>query len=67
MIFDLYFWVLPIWTDYWQRQKKYMASKQRYFEKMNIHDLHHAMNFIWAGDSKNPNAALTILRHFDRA
>jgi len=58
---------LPIWTNYWQRQKQYMISKQRYFEKMNAHDLHHAMNFIWAGDGKNPNAALTVLRHFDSA
>ncbi len=59
--------LLPIWTDYWQRQKKYMTSKQRYFSKMNTHDLDHAMNFIWDGNGTNPNAALTILRHFDSA
>jgi len=59
--------LLPIWTDYWQQQKQYMTSKQRYFESMNTHDLHHAMNFIWAGDGKNPNAALTVFRHFDSA
>ena len=59
--------LLPIWTDYWKRQKEYMVSKQQYFEKMNTHDLHHAMNFIWDGKGVNPNAALTVLRHFDSA
>ncbi|HHJ35044.1 MAG TPA: isomerase [Gammaproteobacteria bacterium] len=59
--------LLPIWTDYWQRQKQYMATKQRYFEKMNTHDLHHALSYIWNGDENNPNAALTVFRHFDSA
>ena len=59
--------LLPIWTDYWKRQKQYMLSKQEYFEKMNKHDLHHALNYIWDGNGVNPNAALTVQRHFDSA
>jgi len=59
--------LLPIWTDYWQRQKQYMLSKQRYFEKMKPQNLHDAMNYIWSGNGKNSNAALTVLRHFDSA
>ena len=63
--------LLSIWTDYWQRQRRYMATKQTLFEKINTHDIQHAMNFIWNGkggyptNSDNPNAALTVFRHFD--
>jgi len=34
------------------------------FEPVNLDD---AMNYIWTGDGKNPNAALTIFRHRDSA
>ncbi len=57
--------LLSIWTDYWQRQRRYMASKQALFAKINTHDIRHAMNFIWDGDGDNPAAALTVFRHFD--
>ena len=59
--------LLPIWTDYWRRQKHYMLQKQAYFEKMNTQDLHYALNYVWDGDGKNPNSALTVFRHFDSA
>jgi hypothetical protein len=62
-----HFNLLPIWTDYWERQKRYMESKQRYFAAMNTNDLHHALNYIWDGEGDNPNAALTVFRHFDSA
>lgn len=59
--------LLPIWTDYWQRQKAYMATKQRYFENMRAHSLEQALDYIWDGQGENPNAALTVFRHFDSA
>jgi len=59
--------LLSIWTDYWQSQKKYMSTKQRYFKNMNKHSLDHAMTYIWNGNGSNPNAALTVFRHFDSA
>jgi len=57
--------LLPIWSDYWQRQKQYMAQKQKYFSRIKPHNLSHAVNYIWDGNGSNPNAALTVLRHFD--
>jgi len=57
--------LLAIWTDYWQRQRRYMATKQAWFAKIGTHDIDHAMNYIWDGDGNNPNAALTVFRHFD--
>jgi len=59
--------ILDIWTDYWQRQRRYMETKQARFEKFSTHKIDHAMNFIWDGNGENPNAALTIFRHFDSA
>ncbi|MCF6236358.1 MAG: fatty acid cis/trans isomerase [Gammaproteobacteria bacterium] len=57
--------LLRIWTDYWKGQRRYMEKKQDWFKTVGTHDLDHAMNFIWDGDGKNPNAALTVFRHFD--
>ncbi len=59
--------LLAIWTDYWQRQKRYMSTKQIYFENIHSHDIRHAMNYIWNGNQTNPNAALTVFRNFDSA
>ncbi|MFV1973697.1 MAG: fatty acid cis/trans isomerase [Thiohalobacterales bacterium] len=57
--------LLSIWTDYWQRQRRYMATKQALFEQINTHDINHALGYLWDGDGSNPNAALTVFRHFD--
>jgi len=54
-----------IWTGYWKGQRRYMESKQAWFKSIGTHKLDHAMDFIWDGDGNNPNAALTIFRHFD--
>ena len=54
-----------IWTDYWQRQRRYMTTKQTWFEQINTHDINHALGYIWDGEGSNPNAALTVFRHFD--
>ncbi len=54
-----------IWTDYWKKQRRYMEAKQAWFKKMGTHKLEHAMDFLWDGDNGNPNAALTVFRHFD--
>ncbi len=56
-----------IWSEYWQRQRRYMAGKQALFEKIGTHDINHALGYIWDGEGDNPNAALTVFRHFDSA
>ena len=58
--------LLRIWTEYWRGQRRYMANKQAWFKTIGTHDLKHAVNYIWDGDGgRNPNAALTVFRHFD--
>jgi len=55
------------WSQFWKQQQQYMSAKQAVFKKLQPDDLKDAMQFIWNGGDKNPNAALTIFRHFDSA
>jgi len=57
--------LVKIWTDYWDNQRNYMLSKQSWFETIGTHDINHALSYIWDGEATNPNAALTVFRHFD--
>ena len=59
--------LLRIWTRYWDLQTQYMNAKQAWFEHIDTVDVGTAMNYIWDGDGQNPNAALTVFRHFDSA
>jgi len=64
--------VLAIWRDYLKRQREYLATKDvflksRFADKNSVLNIEDAKSFIWNGDKKNPNAALTVFRHFDSA
>ena len=63
--YDNNFDLFRIWTDYWKGQRRYMEGKQAWFKSMGTHELEHAMNYIWDGGGNNPNAALTVFRHFN--
>jgi hypothetical protein len=55
------------WDNFLEEQQGYMNAKQAAFKDMRQYDLKEAMGFIWNGDNENPNAALTVFRHFDSA
>lgn len=59
--------VLVNWLEYSELQKQYLEAKahwlQNHFAKNPPVDL----KLIWDGDGRNPNAALTVFRHFDSA
>jgi Fatty acid cis/trans isomerase (CTI) len=55
------------WSKYWQQLTKYMDARQDHFRNMRKRSLDEAMAFIWDGNGDNPNAALTVFRHFDSA
>lgn len=59
--------LLGAWKKYLKLEQEYVARRFEFFEAMNQYDIKDAMNFIWDGDGKNANAALTVLRHFDSA
>ena len=64
--------VLTTWKDYLKRQKDYLAKKdifinKRFDNKDAVMNINVAKKYIWNGSGKNPNAALTVFRHFDSA
>jgi hypothetical protein len=59
--------LLGTWKKYMKLEQEYVQERFKYFEAMNQYDIKDAMDFLWDGDGKNPNAALTIFRHFDSA
>jgi hypothetical protein len=59
--------IKKVWNEYADHQRTYMNARQAWFEKMPEQDINSAMEYIWDGGGTNPNAALTIFRHFDSA
>ncbi|MDO6685162.1 MULTISPECIES: fatty acid cis/trans isomerase [unclassified Agarivorans] len=62
--------VLPIstWISYSKRHRKYIeASIEEAKNWLNKDDSLLNLDLLWDGDGDNPNAALTIFRHFDSA
>ncbi len=64
--------VLSTWRTYLALQKEYLASKDVFLKghfdnEEAVLDISDAMDYIWNGDGKNPNAALTVFRHYDSA
>jgi len=59
--------LLSTWKDYREREQKYAHGRFQYLKAMDQHEIDDALNFLWDGNGDNPNAALTIFRHFDSA
>ena len=57
---------LLAWRDYSKLEKRYLKSKSSLLASMNKSDLPN-VGQLWDGDGNNPNAALTVFRHFDNA
>ncbi|MGB7501526.1 MAG: fatty acid cis/trans isomerase, partial [Azonexus sp.] len=57
---------LLAWRDYAKLEKRFLKAKSTLLSaesKRNLPNVTH----LWDGDGKNPNAALTVFRHFDSA
>jgi hypothetical protein len=59
--------LLEVYTRYWDKQKAYLAAKTSYIAERIDTFREDPLQIIWDGDGTNPNAALTIFRHFDSA
>ena len=57
---------LLYWRSYANREKKYLEKKRNYMAKIDFKQRDLDLDLIWAGEG-NPNATLTIFRHFDSA
>jgi hypothetical protein len=58
---------LVSWLRYARNQKKFLAAKSKYLDKLAGVPGRVNLNVVWDGEGENPNAALTVLRHFDSA
>ena len=61
------FKVLSSRTHYKKLFQKYIHAKESVSINFEPENIKEAMHYIWKGDGKNPNAALTIFRHLDSA
>lgn len=59
--------LLSTWYHYAGLQKKYLIAKEKYLMELKPDDIGNDIRFIWDGDGVNPNALLTVFRHFDSA
>ena len=55
------------WLRYADQEKEYLKAKSRVMKQNLNKKIPLDMNLIWDGDGHNPNAALTIFRHYDSA
>lgn len=58
---------LMAWQTYAKFEKQYLDSKRALIQKLGKAGARPTMNDLWDGDGSNPNAALTVFRHFDSA
>ncbi|WP_413283364.1 fatty acid cis/trans isomerase [Vibrio sp. MA40-2] len=55
------------WISYSKQQADYLAAKSEFTNKWFNNGANLTTDVLWTGNNVNPNAALTIFRHFDSA
>jgi hypothetical protein len=55
------------WLRYARQEKKYLEAKSKFLNKLAQVPGRVNLDIVWDGEGHNPNAALTVLRHFDSA
>ncbi|MFV0276431.1 MAG: fatty acid cis/trans isomerase [Parahaliea sp.] len=59
---------LLTWRQYAEAHKRYQKAKVKFLtERLDSRDRPNGLDLLWDGDGHNPNASLTIFRHFDTA
>ena len=55
------------WRDFAKREARYLEQKSAFLSAYAAAGREPRLASIWNGDGENPNAALTVFRHFDNA
>lgn len=55
------------WRKYAKLQAEYLRAKSKFLDRYAATGKRPTLQWIWNGDGDNPNAALTVFRHFDNA
>jgi len=59
--------ILVNWHKYAKREIRFLAAKSKFLSDLATSPKLVTLDQIWDGDGDNPNAALTVMRHFDSA
>ncbi len=61
--------VLPLtsWVKYSKKESNYLEAKEKRFDEIFSGDKKLDLSVLWDGEGENPNATLTVYRHFDSA
>jgi hypothetical protein len=55
------------WLEYGNAQRRYLELRETTYDAIDPQKLGPTLDYVWDGDGHNPNAALTVFRHFDNA
>lgn len=55
------------WKTYSEQETQYLRAKSELFNRTLVGRKLPTLDMLWDGGGKNPNAALTVFRHFDSA
>ncbi|HEX9179985.1 MAG TPA: fatty acid cis/trans isomerase, partial [Burkholderiales bacterium] len=59
--------ILGPWLEYSRRETEYLKAKTEFMQRQYSAGTRVTLDLVWGGDGANPNAALTVFRHFDSA
>jgi hypothetical protein len=59
--------ILATWLDYSRREDAYLRAKSEFLQYKLNKPSEVTLDLVWDGDGRNPNAALTVFRHFNSA
>ncbi len=59
--------ILSTWLEYSRREDRYLQAKSEFLQRNLDTPSKVNLDLIWDGDGRNPNAALTVFRHYDSA
>jgi hypothetical protein len=55
------------WLEYNRMQREYLSRRVELYDEIDPERRGPALDWIWNGGGRNPNAALSVLRNFDNA
>jgi fatty acid cis/trans isomerase CTI len=59
--------ILIPWLEYSRMESRYLNAKMKFLEQTLNSPAKISLELIWDGEGSNPNAALTVFRHFNSA
>ncbi|MGD2112882.1 MAG: fatty acid cis/trans isomerase [Gammaproteobacteria bacterium] len=59
--------ILATWLEYSHRENRYLRARSKLLQREFNTPSKVTLDLVWDGEGRNPNAALTVFRHFNSA